>query len=294
MTDYAYKHRPLSSILAPAADPRRDEGQNENQPRDEQGRFTSPEQQTQESDLPEKYRGKTAAEIAEMHMNAEKELGRMRNEVGTYRGLVNDLTSLQRTPSEPQTVEQEQLDVSGDELLLDPARAIDKVVTARLNERERKQETAAAATKYEIEEARLLSDFPDLNTIVASDEFQKFAARTESRQQDFMTAANGQGLEQVRAARRLLEDYKDFTSALTPPSAADDKPEEMPTQSPVEQARRASTEGAGPSGPVSTKPIIYEADVLKKIQTDPDGYRSPSYQAELMSAMREGRYRRMG
>jgi len=38
--------------------------------------------------IPEKYRGKSPEEIIEMHVNAERELGRARNEVGHYRNLV--------------------------------------------------------------------------------------------------------------------------------------------------------------------------------------------------------------
>ncbi|MHC4649206.1 MAG: hypothetical protein ACYTBJ_27460 [Planctomycetota bacterium] len=202
----AYQHRPLSSILAPTADSK-EEGSN-TPPRDPQtGKFVSPEAQKTDFTLPEKYQGKTAEQIAEMHMNAEKELGRVRNEVGTYRGLVNDLTSLQRqTPSETPTVEQAKIDVSGDELLTDPVSAIDKVVSARLQERDAAEAVTYAATEFEIEGQRLMQDYPNIDQVVGSQEFQEFAARTPSRQRDFVTAAQGQGVEQVRAARRLLED----------------------------------------------------------------------------------------
>lgn len=289
----AYQHRPLSSILAPTPAPRA-EGSNETPPRDEQGRFTSPEQQKQEvaNELPEKYQGKTAQEIAEMHMNAEKELGRVRNEVGTYRGLVNDLTALQRKPAEPQTVSQEKIDVSGDDLLTDPAGAIDKVVTHRLSERDAAEAARRADDEFALEGQRLMADYPELDTIVASREFQEFASRTPSRQRDFVTAAQGEGLEQVRAARRLLEDFNDFTSSGSPaPSAEPSTPAPAAAPQPgVAEARAVANEGAGPAGAVSTKPLMYEADVINLIHTDRAKYNSPSFQAELMEAIREGRY----
>lgn len=291
-----YQHRPLSKILAEAPDLPAEGQSTEEPPRDpETGQFVSPEaEETKpESNLPEKYQGKTAEEIAEMHMNAEKELGRVRNEVGTYRGLVNDLTNLQRKAPEPQNVEQEQVDVSGDDILLDPVGAIDKVVTRRLQERDKAEADSHAQTQHELEGQRLAQEFPDLETIVASHEFQEFASRTTARQQDLITAAQGAGFEQVQAARRLLEDFTDFRDSQKPQQAdstVQTRPVEPAPDPGVQAAAAVSTEGAGPSGAVSTKPLIYETDVIKLIQADPGKYRSPSFQGELMTAMREGRY----
>ena len=286
----------MSSIIAPT-NAQQAEGPNAEPPRDEQGRFTSPAQQpaapVADDSLPEKYRGKTPQEIAEMHMNAEKELGRVRNEVGTYRGLVNDLTALQRKPAEPTTVTQEPIDVSGDELLTDPAGTIDKVVTRRLSERDAADEAARADNDALLETQALMSDFPEMGTIVASAEFQEFAARTPSRQRDFVTAAQGEGVEQARAARRLLEDFQDFSQALTPaPSAEPSTPAQQsaPANQGVAAARNVANEGAGPAGAVSTKPLMYEADVINLIHTNRAKYNSPSFQAQLMEAIREGRY----
>ena len=196
-----YQHRPLSSILAPTHEPKA-----EGQKRDpETGQFVSPAPAEEKTTftLPEKYAGKSAEDIAKMHMNAEKELGRVRNEVGTYRGLVSDLSSLQRTPEAPQTVEQEKIDVSGDELLTDPGQAIDKVVTKRLDERDARYALDKAETQLSIEEAAVARDFPDLEKTVLSEEFKAFAGRTPSRQADWQTAATGEGMAQVQAARRL-------------------------------------------------------------------------------------------
>lgn len=292
----AYQHRPLSKILAPTADPDAEGLKEEDQPRNEDGTFASPAAQSQENELPEKYRGKTAAEIAQMHMNAEQELGRVRNEVGTYRGLVSDLTSLQHKPQESKPVEQAKVDVSGDELLGDPSGAIDKVVTHRLSERDAREAEIRQSEAATVETNALLAAYPNLDKIVASPEFQQFAARTPSRQQDFYTAANAEGLEQVRAARRLMEDFEDFNSQSTAPrepeAAAAGTP--VQAQTPVQQAANVSTEGAGSTGAVSTAPLIYETDVIKLINSDPNKYRSPSFQKELTTAMREGRYVKQG
>jgi hypothetical protein len=51
--------------------------------------FESPQEQTQQAEaLPEKYQGKSAAELARMHQEAEKLLGRQSSEVGELRKLL--------------------------------------------------------------------------------------------------------------------------------------------------------------------------------------------------------------
>lgn len=272
---HAYRHRPLSEILAPAAEPEA-EGQTESKKEKE----TAPAKE-QESQLPEKYRGKSAEEIAEMHLNAEKRLGQLQNEVGQLRGLVTDLSSIQRTPQEPETTEQ--VEVSRDEFLDDPTSSINKVLSHELGKRDRLSEKEAAERQLQMELNALTSNW-DVDAIVTTEEFQRFASRTPSRQQDLVTAAQGEGLEQVRAARRLLEDYDDFVAESKPRESTQEK------ESPVQKAKRVATERGSNNAPISGKPRIYESDVIDLINSDPMKYRSPSFQKELHEAIKEGRF----
>jgi predicted RNA-binding protein YlqC (UPF0109 family) len=60
------------------------------------------EEQVQE-DVPEKYRGKSAKEIAQMHMEAERLIGRQGSEVGELRRLVDQyITAQASTKQQPQ------------------------------------------------------------------------------------------------------------------------------------------------------------------------------------------------
>lgn len=279
----AFQHRPMSSILAPTVDPKV-EGQSTEQPRDEAtGQFVSPD--AEPSTIPDKYQGKTIEQVIDMHQNLEREYGRQANEVGTYRGLVNDLTQLQRQPEPSQPVVQEPIDVSGDELIQNPVETVRKIVKQDLDALKRTDETVTTDTQFEIEGRALMASYPDLDKTVATAEFQQFASRTPSRQRDFQTAATGKGVDQVRAARRLMEDFADFEAQSTEPN---------PGPTPTEQARAAATEGSGPTGAVSTKPQLFESDVIALINSDPAKYRSPSFQAELMLAIKEGRYVKTG
>jgi hypothetical protein len=277
---YAYQHRPLSSILAPEVGSKREKPSTPD--RDPAtGQFVAGNEPAQNENLPEKYKGKTAEQIAEMHMNSEKRLGQIQNELGEMRGIVSDLSQIQR-PSTPETQVKEEVDVSGDDLINNPVETIRRVVQQDLSaiQAEREQEKKEAA--LETATQALLNDFGDIEAITTSTDFQEFAGRTPSRAEDLRVAAQGEGLEQVRAARRLLENWKDFQATLAPSDGTN------PT--PVEQARQVANDGAGPAGRLSGKDTIYEADVIKLIADDPAKYRSPSFQAELMSAIKEGRF----
>ena len=56
-------------------------------------------QESVEEELPEKYRGKSAKEIAEMHQQAEKLIGKQGSEVGELRKVVDDFISTQTSKS---------------------------------------------------------------------------------------------------------------------------------------------------------------------------------------------------
>jgi hypothetical protein len=232
--------------------------------------------------IPDKYRGKTTEQVIEMHQNAESRLGEIQNEVGQLRGLVTDLSAIQRTPEAPSTAVVEEVDVSGDDLLANPGEAVRSIIQPELDRIATESAVDKADTLVRTETAALMRDFADMDTTVASPEFMEFASRTAGRQADFNVAATGEGVDQVRAARRLLEDFADFNALVTPA--------QNPTPTPLEQARSAATEGSNTGAPVSTKPQMFESDVIALINSDPAKYRSPSFQAEMMEAMREGRF----
>ena len=270
----AYQHRPMSEILAPAPEQK----EKVETPKG----AAAPKTEDKEQTVPEKYKDKSTAQVIEMHQNAEQELGRVRNEVGTYRGLVRDLSALQRKPSDSETAEQEPVDVSGDDLISAPVESIRKVIKQDLDKLREENAENATTVQIQTENSALVTEFGDIDAIVSTEDFQKFATRTPGRQVDFNTAAVGKGLEQVRAARRLLEDYNDFNQALKTNKKTDDGP--------IAAARKAATEGSGPSGSISAETQIFEYDVIALINSDPAKYRSPSYQKELVAAIREGRY----
>jgi hypothetical protein len=268
----AYQHRPLSKILLPQAD--------------SQGTPTTPDKEEGaggDREIPEKYRGKSLGEVIEMHRNAERRIGALSNELGTMRGIVTDLAKITRQPQETRTSVEDDVDLTGDELIADPVKAIRKVVKRDIERTELDRRESELQTQVQLETTRLLNDFGDIAAITQTEEFQEFATRTASRREDFHTAAYGEGMAQVRAARRLLEDYADYKELVG-------KQNKNKRDEEVDEAKRSSTEGGGNAGRVSSKPVFKESEVLEVISKEPEKWRSPSYQAEIMKAIKEGRY----
>lgn len=268
----AYQHRPLSKILLPQAD--------------SEGTPTTPDKEEGaggDREIPEKYRGKSLEEVIEMHRNAERRIGALSNELGTMRGIVTDLSKITRQPQETRTSVEDDVDLTGDELIADPVKAIRKVVKRDIERTELDRRESELQAQVQLETQRLLNDFGDIGAITQTEEFQEFATRTASRREDFQTAAYGEGMAQVRAARRLLEDYADYKELVS-------KQNRNKRDEEVDEAKRSSTEGGGNAGRVSSKPVFKESEVLEVISKEPEKWRSPSYQAEIMKAIKEGRY----
>ena len=281
----AFQHRPMSDILV--ADPEPAAKTVDPAPVIP---ATTVIPEPQPKVLSEKYKDKTVAEVADMHSNAEKELGRVRNELGVQRGLVQDLSQLSRqvAPAEPAVAPQEERTITGDQLITEPEKSVMAIIQPALDAERKRTDAVVAETRLGDEAKALETEFGDYSATVATEEFQTFATRTPSRQQDLLVAATGKGLDQVRAARRLLEDYTDFQTQVKPvpvPDAAT-----TAVLAGVAEAAGVATEAGASAAPISSKPQILETDVIALINSDPLKYRSPSFQAELTSAIREGRF----
>lgn len=237
-------------------------------------------------EVPEKYRGKSVDDVIDMHRNAERRLGELQNEVGSLRGLIRDLSVLQQPVATPESPEQETLEITGDDLLRDPAGTVRKVVQHDSAKAEYKRNLDSQEAELSKAQASFMADFADAKEITASEEFQAFAARTPSRQADMQIAAFGTGMEQVRAARRLLEDYKDFQASTAKPAAPSAEEKALAA------AKAASTEAGNANGGTRIeKEILTQSEMVDLINKDPAKWRSPSTQAALIQAIKEGRYR---
>jgi len=231
------------------------------------------EQETpQEDDIPDKYKGKSTAEIVRMHQEAEKLLGRQSSEVGELRSVVDNYiqTQLDTTP----TTQEPEEDI---DFFSDPDKAVERAIknhpsikAAEAQTKQYKQQTA---------QGQLQQRHPDMQEILQDSKFVDWIKGSKIRTQLFAQADTQYDYE---AADELFTNWKERQGTVAQ-TVANEK------ASRKEAVRTASTGGAKGSGEAATRKVYRRSDIIKLMQNDPDRYLSLS--DEIMQAYQEGRVR---
>jgi hypothetical protein len=227
-------------------------------------------------ELPEKYRGKSAIEIAKMHQEAEKLIGRQANEVHEVRSLADQLLKqqLESKARETKPIE-ESLE---DDFFADPASAVNRQVEKHPAVLEAKQ--AALEMKRMKTAQQLASKHPDFATIASDTGFQDWVKSSAIRLNLFAKADAEFDFE---SADELLSTYKELKQIKQQNQNVQSAAVESKAQ---EQAMRAATVDVGGAGESSRK-VYRRADLIKLKMTDPDRYMQLS--DEIMDAYATGR-----
>lgn len=227
-----------------------------------------------EPELPQKYQGKSTAEIVRMHQEAEKLLGKQSSEVGELRKVVDDYIQTQLSEQAPQQSEPEQEDI---DFFSEPdkavARAIDnhpKIKEAEKISNQYRQSTAMA---------ELQRRHPDMNEVLKNDKFVDWIKGSKIRQQLFVQADQQYDYE---AADELFTLWKERQQVVSQ-TAATEKTERK------KAVKAASTGNVRGSGEQSAKKVYRRSDIIKLMKEDPERYMSLSN--EIMAAYADGRVR---
>jgi len=240
----------------------------------EQEQETVIEQAAEQTEaLPDKYKGKSAKDIAQMHMEAEKLIGRQGSEVGELRRIVDDYIRAQATAKQQlQTQPSEEVD-----FFADPRKAVENAIENHPKIRQAEQLT------LEMQRAKALNALqtahPDFNNVVRDPAFQSWVASSKVRSELFIRADQHYDYD---SANELLSLYKDRKGAVEQTVAAE-------KQARSQAVKAATTTVSSGSDEAPTKKIFRRADIIKLMQTNPDKY--DMMQEEIMSAYREGRVR---
>lgn len=225
----------------------------------------------EEDDLPEKYRGKSAKEIALMHLEAEKLIGKQGSEVGELRKIVDDFI---KTQSAKETKQEEELD--DDSFFVDPKTAVKKAIDNHPSVKEAQQ--AALAMKQQEVMSKLAAKHPNYMEVAKDPSFVDWIKSSRIRMEMF---ARAEGQLDFDAADELLstwEEKQQIAKQVLETTKVDKQ----------QQLKAASVSTQGSSEPVSKK-IYRRADIIKLMQSDPARY--DAMQPEIMAAYREGRVR---
>lgn len=230
----------------------------------------------QVEELPEKYRGKSAIEIAKMHQEAEKLIGRQANEVHEVRSLADQLLKqqLDSKAREAKPIE-ESLE---DDFFADPASAVNRQVEKHPAVLEARQ--AALEMKRMKTAQQLSTKHPDFATIASDAGFQDWVKSSAIRLNLFAKADAEFDFE---SADELLSTYKELKQIKQQTQNVQTAAVESKAQ---EQAMRAATVDVGGAGETSRK-VYRRADLIKLRMTDPERYMQLS--DEIMDAYATGR-----
>ena len=231
-------------------------------------------------ELPEKYKGKTAIEIAKMHQEAEKLIGRQANEVHEVRSLADQLLKQQLEANKK--VQQQPIEESlEDDFFADPKQAVNRQVEKHPAVVEARQ--AALEMKKMKTAQQLAAKHPDFGTIASDAGFQDWVKASAIRLNLFAKADAEYDFE---AADELLSTYKEIKQIKAQQAVQQTAQSNQIEAEAQKTAMKAATVDVGGTGETSRK-IYRRADLIKLKMTDPQRYED--MQPEIMAAYSEGR-----
>jgi hypothetical protein len=235
--------------------------------------------EAEETDLPEKYRGKSKREVIEMHRNLESSHGRMANDLGTQRHLTDVLLGLKR--DRDLQANGGEKPVTGDELLADPAKAIERTIAPR----EKAQHERIDNIEQQLRIQAFASQHPDYQSYVGNAEFDSWIRSSPIRVRAAASAAGGDW----SSAGDLLTEFKAHKAAGS--KKVDDEVDEEPEDN-LKAARKVQLESSSQSASSGGKKVgkLYKrAEIMKLRLKKPDVYYSDEFQQEIVRAYAEGR-----
>ena len=223
-----------------------------------------------EEDLPEKYKGKSASDIARMHQELEKRLGQQSSEVGELRRHFDEyVQSNVAQQSAPEVVEEV-------DFFADPnaamARAIDNHPTLK-----QAQQVAAEMAKSQAL-AKLKTSHPDMDVVLKDEGFREWVNGSSIRRDLYEQADTRYDFA---AADELITLYKE-RQGIVKQTAKVEK------QHQKNEVKRAST-GTARSNPegATSKKIYRRRDIIELMNSDPKRYEA--LLPEIMKAYEEKR-----
>jgi len=227
----------------------------------------------QEDDIPDKYKGKSTAEIVRMHQEAEKLLGKQSGEVGELRSVVDNYIQTQLDTTTQATQEpEEEID-----FFSDPDKAVERAIK---NHPSIKQaEAVSQQYKHNAAQSQLQQRHPDMQAILTDSKFAEWIKGSKIRTQLFVQADQQYDAE---AADELFTNWKERQGVVSQ-TVANEK------DSRKTAVKNASAGNARGSGEAASRKVYRRSDIIKLMQDDPDRYLSLS--DEIMQAYQEGRVR---
>ena len=235
------------------------------QPQDE-------EEQDTDSDIPEKYRGKSLKEVVQMHQEVEKVMSRHSSEVGELRKVVDEYITAQTQSAPQQSNVEPESDI---DYFTDPQAAVNRAIENHPKIREAEQ--YSANYKKQAALAELGNKHPDMQSILGDPKFADWIKASKIRTQLFVEADQEYNAD---AADELFSLWKERKTVAQQTATVE-------KQVRKQQLKAASTGNTRGSGEGERKKTYRRADIIKLMKTDPERYQALS--SEILQAYAEGR-----
>jgi len=225
-----------------------------------------------ESNIPEKYKGKSLEEVVQMHQEAEKLMGKQSSEVGELRKVVDDYIQAQLSQQQAPQQQQEEDDI---DFFTDPKTAVSRAIENHPKIREAEEYTQQY--KKQATMAQLQANHPDMQEILQDGKFAEWVQGSKIRTQLFVQADQQYDYD---AANELFSLWKERNQVAQQTAAVE-------KQARKQQLKTASTGNARGTGEGTRKKVYRRADIIKLMKTDPERYQALSQ--EIFNAYAEGR-----
>ena len=233
-----------------------------------------------EETLPDKYQGKTLTEIAKMHQEAEKMIGKQAQEVGEVRRLADEL--LKRELYHKQAVEpqKEKIDFS-QRLYEDPEAAINEAVSKHPAVTQAQQQ--AASYKQQQVTQKLKAQFSNFEEVIKDPQFFDWIKASPIRTRLY---AEADGNFDYDSATELLSTWTMLRGQWQRQQAPSDPGLVAEAKKETANNLRAASVDTGSSAPSSRK-TYRRADLINLRIRDPQRYEA--MEPEIRAAYAEGR-----
>jgi len=224
-----------------------------------------------EEDLPDKYKGKSASDIARMHQELEKRLGQQSSEVGELRRHFDDYvqSNVQAQQSAPEVVEEV-------DFFADPNAAMAKAIENHPTLKQAQQVAAEMAKSQAL--AKLKASHPDMSDVLQDEGFRDWVSGSPIRRELYQKA---DAQYDFAAADELITLYKERQGVVKQTAKVE-------KQHQKNEVKRAST-GTARSNPegATSKKIYRRRDIIELMNSDPKRYEA--LLPEIMKAYEEKR-----
>jgi len=227
-----------------------------------------------EDDIPEEFKGMSAAELARVAKHARTQMGKQANELGELRKLSDELIKSHLVPKQPEPEPVKEVD-----FFENPQEAIRRAVET--NPKVVAAETQAELYRKIMAKAAFDSKHPDSQGIIADPQFGEWINKSKVRLNLWKKAVD----YDVESADELFSTFKELRQARATKPVAEVPAEEKASRTKTLQSASVDTGGSGES----SKKVYRRADLIRLKMRDPAKYEDMS--DEILKAYGEGRVR---